>query len=129
MAFGKNIGIKGLTYRGGGPMLAWLLHRMSGLGMILFVSLHVLASFSMHVLESGSDLGNAINAIYEAWYFQIFIYFCVLFHTLNGTRIIILDFWPRFLKYQRELIWLQWMIFLPVFGLSVFVMILGALGG
>ena len=82
MAFGKNIGLQGLVYKGGGPMLAWLLHRITGLGMLIFVGLHVVASFSMQ--QFGSDLGTTINIIYEDWRFQIFIYFCVLFHTLNG---------------------------------------------
>lgn len=127
MAFGKNIGLQGLSYRGGGPMLAWLLHRITGLGMLLFVGLHVLASFSMQ--QFGSDIGTSMNIVYEDWRFQIFIYFCVLFHALNGMRIILLDTWPRFLKYQREATWLQWLIFIPVYGLTVFVMIQRALAG
>jgi succinate dehydrogenase / fumarate reductase cytochrome b subunit len=127
MAFGKLIGLQGLSYKGGGPMAAWLLHRISGLGILIFVSLHVISSFSMQ--QFGSDLGTSLNIIYEDWRFQIFIYFCVLFHALNGLRIILLDIWPQFLKYQREAIWLQWLIFIPVYGLTIFIMIQHALAG
>jgi succinate dehydrogenase / fumarate reductase cytochrome b subunit len=127
MAFGKITGLQGLVYRGGGPMLAWLLHRITGLGILIFVGLHVIASFAMQ--QFGSDLGTSLNIVYEDWRFQIFVYFCVLFHSLNGLRVILLDIWPNFLKFQREAIWVQWLIFIPVYVLVVFVMIQRSLAG
>lgn len=127
MALKRNVGLAGARYRGGGPMLAWVLHRISGLGMIIFVSLHVLASFFQHQL--GNELATTINIIYESLYFQIFIYFVVVFHTLNGLRIVILDTWPAMLEYQREATWLQWLIFIPVYGLTVFIMVSRSIGG
>ncbi len=120
MAFGKNIGLKGMQYRGGGPMWVWLFHRISGLGMIIFVSLHVIASFFTYVVVTGSNLVLEINKIYESWPFQLFIIFCVIFHALNGLRIILMDLWPQFLKFQREAIWLEWGIFLPVYSFIVY---------
>jgi len=102
-------------------MIAWMLHRFTGVGMAVFIGLHVLASFFTQ--QTGSDLGISINIIYQNLYFQLFIYFCVLFHGLNGMRIIILDVWPRMIEYQREMIWLTWLIFIPVYGLTVFIMV------
>jgi succinate dehydrogenase / fumarate reductase cytochrome b subunit len=121
MMLKRNVGLAGIRYRGGGPMLSWVLHRISGLGMIIFVSIHVLAGFSMQ--QFGSDIGTTINTIYESPYFQIFIYFCVIFHVLNGLRIILLDLFPKFLQYQREVTWLQWLIFIPIYGLAIFLML------
>jgi len=129
MAFGKYIGWKGVTYRGGGPMLTFLLHRITALGIILFVGLHILASFSMQQLVA-DNLGTTINIIYEAWWFQIFVIFCVIFHVLNGLRITILDIFPKLLKFQREAIWLEWAIFIPLYGLIIFVLVrTGLIGG
>jgi len=108
-------------------MLAWALHRISGLAMIIFVSLHVFASFIQHQL--GSEIGLTYNIIYESIYVQIFIYFVVIFHTLNGLRILILDIWPAALEYQREAIWLQWLIFIPVYGLTVGIMVMRSVSG
>jgi len=102
-------------------MWSWILHRISGLGMIVFVTLHVVASFFTQ--QMGSDWAITINTIYESVYFQLFIVFTVLYHGLNGIRIIVLDIWPKMLRYQREMIWLQWLIFFPVYGLTVFIMI------
>lgn len=121
MAFGKYVGWKGVTYRGGGPMLTFLLHRITALGIILFVGLHVLASFFMQQLVA-SDIGTAINIIYESWWFQVFVVFCVIFHSLNGLRITILDLFPKLLKFQREAIWLEWAIVIPLYGLTLFVL-------
>ena len=124
MTLKRNVGLRGLKYRGGGPMLAWILHRIGGLVIILFVSLHVISSFFMQ--QTASDLATTINTIYEFVYFQVFIYFFVIFHALNGLRIILGDFWPKLLQYQREMIWIEWLIFIPVYGLTVFIMIQSA---
>lgn len=128
MALDRKVGfLAGMRYKGGGPMLAWALHRISGLGMIIFISLHVVASFFTQQL--GSDWAIFINTIYESPYFQLFIVFTVLFHGLNGMRIIILDLWPRMLRYQREMTWLQWLIFVPIYGLTIFIMLQRVLAG
>jgi len=123
----KSVGLQGIRYKGGGTMLAWVLHRIGGLAMVVFVGMHVLSGFSMQ--QFGSDIGTAINTVYESPYFQVFIYFFVIFHILNGLRIIVLDVWPKLLQYQREVTWLQWLVFVPVYGLAVFLMIQKALAG
>lgn len=127
MTLNRNVGLKGLKYRGGGPMLVWILHRIGGLAIVIFVGLHVIASFFMQ--QTASDLATWINSIYESVYFQIFFYFFVIFHALNGLRIILSDFWPKLLEFQREMIWIEWAIFIPVYGLALFVMIQNALAG
>jgi len=128
MGLKRNVGLmEGLRYQGKGPMLAWILHRISGLGILLFVALHILASFLSQ--QFGSDVGVFINTIYENWIFQIFIFFCALFHTINGLRIVLLDLWPKLLEYQREAIWLEWFIFLPIFGMAVFILVRSGLAG
>lgn len=127
MVLKRNVGLKGIRYRGGGPMLSWVLHRIGGLAIILFVGGHVLSSFFQYQL--GSDLATEINVIYESIYFQVVVFFVVIFHAINGLRIIILDTWPKLLEYQREATWLQWLIFLPVYGLAIFIMVMNAMQG
>jgi len=128
MALNRKVGFfQGLKYQGGGPMLAWMLHRITGIAILVFVGLHVVSSFFMQ--QTGSDTATFINTIYEHWTFQIFVAFFVLFHALNGFRIAILDIWPKFLVYERETLWLQWFIFIPVYGLTIFILIQNALAG
>jgi succinate dehydrogenase / fumarate reductase cytochrome b subunit len=128
MALSRKVGLyAGVKYKGGGPMLAWVLHRISGLGIIIFVTLHVLASFLTQ--QMGSDLGIFINIIYESIYFQLFIVFCAIFHGVNGFRIILLDVWPRLIRYQKESTWLEWFVILPLYILTAFIMIRRFLAG
>lgn len=115
----------GLRYRGKLGMVNWLLHRVTGLGIVLFVGMHVIAGFFGQ--QFGDDLSFAVNTVYESWPFQLFVYFSVLFHALNGTRLALMDLFPSLLRFQRELIWLQWIIFLPTYGMPSFIMIQTAL--
>jgi succinate dehydrogenase / fumarate reductase, cytochrome b subunit len=129
MGLRRNVGFfEGLKYQGGGPMLAWMLHRVSGVGIVVFVSLHVVASFFMQQMGN-PDWAIWVNTVYESWIFQIFVVFFVIFHALNGLRILALDLWPQFLEYQREALWVQMAVFTPVYGLTVLIVILRALSG
>jgi succinate dehydrogenase/fumarate reductase cytochrome b subunit len=53
----------------------------------------------------------------------------VLFHAINGLRITIFDLFPKLIEHQREAIWMEWAVFLPVYGIAVLVIIRTALGG
>ncbi len=108
--------------KGKGPMLTWILHRIGGVGMAVFITVHILASFL------AGKTGVYINSLYESWIFQVFIFFCVLFHAINGLRITILDLWPRLLAHEREAVWLEWAVFLPLYGFAVYVIVRTGLG-
>lgn len=124
MGLKRNVSLStALRYKGQGPMLTFVLHRLGGLGMVIFVATHILAAFL------GGQGGKFVNDIYQHWLFQVFIFFCALFHAINGLRITILDLWPGLLEYQREAIWVEWALFLPLYGLAVLVIVQTALGG
>ena len=127
MAYGKYTGFKGWLYKGSTPYYAFALHRLSAMGIILFVGVHVLASFSMQ--QALGTWGTTINIIYESPWFQIAVVFCVLFHTLNGLRVVILDVWPRLIKYSREAVYLLWAIFIPIYLLTVYLIVTKAITG
>lgn len=121
--------VQALRYRGGQSMLAWLLHRISGIGIVLFVSMHVVAGFFLYSVEPESITGQvseALTIFYESLPMQIFILFSVLWHAINGLRIVVLDMWPSLMAYNREAMWVQWALFLPLFLLPSFLMIVQA---
>jgi succinate dehydrogenase / fumarate reductase cytochrome b subunit len=129
MSLSRNVSLRqALRYQGKGPMLTYILHRISGLGIVTFVALHILASWLMNQAW-GSDLGIFINTLYEHWIFQVFIFFCALFHAVNGLRIVILDLWPKLMEYQREVIWAEWFVFIPLYGIALLVILRSGLGG
>jgi len=124
MGLKRNVSLAtGLRYKGQGPMLTFVLHRIGGLGMGIFVTVHIVASFA------GGAFGAFANGIYTHWLFQLFIFFCALFHGINGLRITLLDLWPSLIQYQREAIWVEWAVFIPVYALAAFVIFQTALGG
>jgi len=124
MGLKRNVSLAtALRYKGQGPMLTFILHRIGGLGMAIFITIHILASFI------GGKGGVFINTIYENWLFQIFIFFCVLFHAINGLRITIVDLFPKLLVHEREAIWVEWAVFIPLFAIAAFVIMSTALGG
>jgi len=111
-----------LRYKGQGPMLTFILHRIGGLGMAVFVSVHILSSFV------GGTTGIYLNSLYESWVFQIVIFFFVMFHIINGLRITIFDLWPSLLVHEQEAIWLEWPVFLALYGFAVLVIVRTGLG-
>jgi succinate dehydrogenase / fumarate reductase, cytochrome b subunit len=118
MVLKRNVSLAtALRYRGEGPMLTFILHRIGGIGMAVFITMHILASFL------GGSIGGFLNNVYEHWLFQIFIFFCVLFHAINGLRITIVDLFPKLLVHQREAIWVEWAVFIPLFAIAVYVII------
>jgi len=119
MGIPRRVGFfQGLKYKGGGPMIAWMLHRITGVGILLVVGLHVISSFTMQ--QIGSEWATNLNIVYESDLFQIVVAFFVIFHALNGLRIALLDLWPKFQVYQREALWLEWFILVPIYGLTVY---------
>ncbi len=111
-----------LRYQGKGPMLTFILHRIGGLGIVIFVGMHITASFV------DGNFGSVVNRVYEHWAFQLVVFFCALFHVINGLRIVLLDLWPGLIEHQREAIWAEWAVFLPIYGMAVLVIVRTALG-
>ena len=128
MELSRRVSLRaGLRYKGRQGMLNWALHRITGLGILLFVGTHVVVSFFGQ--QFSTDAAFAVNTVYESWPFQIFVYFSVLFHALNGTRLALMDLFPALIRFQKELIWLQWTIFVPVYVLPVYILVQTALSG
>jgi succinate dehydrogenase / fumarate reductase cytochrome b subunit len=93
-----------LRYRGRDGQWAWLLHRVTGLGVVLFLLLHI---FDIFLMAAGKEAFEAFLDLYTAAPFRLLeggLIFAVIYHALNGARVIIIDFWPQFGRHQR-LLW------------------------
>ncbi len=107
--------VQGILYRGREGQWSWILHRATGLGVFLFLALHI---FDIYLMMFGPELFNELTTIYHhpvARLGHIFLFFGLIWHALNGTRITLLDFVPRLWKYQRQAVWAQVAIFLVIF--------------
>lgn len=118
-----------LRYRGREGMWTWLLHRATGLGILLFLIMHVIDTALVIYWPGLYD--HALD-LYRHPVFRVaelLIFFSVLFHALNGLRIIVQDAWPAVMRHQRSLglaaitaavvliIPVAWLMLAPLFGL------------
>jgi succinate dehydrogenase cytochrome b556 subunit len=91
-----------LRYRGAIGQWSWVLHRISGLGVVLFLVIHVVdTSWAVFYPE----LYVHAVAIYQTPLFTIaefFLVALVVYHALNGLRIIVMDYRPQWWKYQEQ---------------------------
>ena len=106
------------VYRGGVGQWSWALHRLTGVGVLLFLFAHILDTA---LIILGPNLYNKIIAIYRLPLFglaEIGLFAAVLYHSLNGVRICVIDFWPATTRYHKPM-WaavmlLFFAVFLPV---------------
>ena len=92
-------------YRGDPGMWSWVLHRITGATLFFFLFVHVLDTALVRVSP------EAYNAVVESYkspivgLMELGLVACVLFHALNGVRVILVDFWSQGPRYQRQMLW------------------------
>lgn len=95
----------GTLYRGREGMWSWVAHRISGVLIFLFLFAHVLDTALVRVSP------DAYNTIMETYKNPIVglgeagLVAAVIFHALNGLRIVAVDFWSKGPRYQRQMFW------------------------
>ncbi len=87
-------------YKGQSGMWSWLLHRVAGLGILLFLLVHIV---DISLLGFGPKIYNEGIALFGLTIVRIVslaLIAGVLYHSFNGVRIMLIDFWPRGARYQ-----------------------------
>jgi succinate dehydrogenase / fumarate reductase cytochrome b subunit len=115
---------RAVTYRGREGQIAWMLHRVTGVGVFLFLALHITNIFLM---SFPSQVFNSVLVFYHSVLFKLLsifgLYLGVLYHALNGIRVMIVDFWPGAGKYQAPLWRAQLVVFVLAFVPSAAIML------
>lgn len=91
-------------YRGDPGMWSWVLHRITGATIFFFLLVHVLDTALVRVSPQAY---NEIIATYQSpivGLMEIGLVAAVLFHALNGIRVILIDFWQQGPRYQRHML-------------------------
>ena len=112
-----------LTYRGRAGQWAWILHRVTGVGVLLFLLVHIVDTA---FIGWGPELYNKAMALYRMPIFRIgevFLAGSVLFHALNGVRIIIIDFWPETTAAHRKWVYGVGVVFAVLFIPTAIIML------
>jgi len=107
------------VYKGRSGQWAFVLHRITGFLVFMFLLLHVVDVSLINY--RGGHLYNDVHALYGNILLRLFevgLLFGLLYHALNGLRIVMVDFFPGAVRNQRNL-------FSIVLGLSVLGTIIG----
>lgn len=95
----------GTLYRGREGMWSWVAHRVTGFLIFFFLLVHVLDTSLVRVDPEAYNqvIGtykNPIMGLGEAG-----LVAAVVFHALNGVRIVLVDTWSKGTRYQKQLFW------------------------
>jgi succinate dehydrogenase / fumarate reductase, cytochrome b subunit len=89
----------GSIYRGHPGQWSWILHRITGVGIILFLFAHVIDTA---VVGWGPEAYNRVVSVYENPFVRLLelgLVAMVLYHSYNGVKITLIDFFPRLVKH------------------------------
>ena len=117
---------KGPAYRGGIGQWSWAAHRITGLGVAAFLFGHIIDTFGVGI---GPEFYDETIALYQQWWFkpfEVLLIGAVLYHALNGLRIILFDFWPNLALKQREFAIAELVLFAIGFAPVAFFMLRSA---
>ena len=94
----------GTVYRGRSGQWAFIGHRVSGVLVLLFLLLHIvdvsLVNLDPRLYDEVHELyGNVVLRLFE-----VGLLFALVFHALNGLRIVMVDFFPGAVRRERRLL-------------------------
>lgn len=95
----------GTLYRGGEGMWTWVLHRITGVAVFFFLLVHVLDTALVRVSPEAYDLVIATYKTPIVNLLEVGLVGAVLYHALNGLRVVLIDFWSKGPRYQRQMTW------------------------
>ena len=106
----------GTLYRGKVGMWSWVLHRITGVAIFFFLLVHVLDTSLVRLSPEAYD---AVISTYKTPIIglaELGLVAAILFHALNGIRVILIDFWGKGAKYQNVMFWIVIVIALLAFA-------------
>lgn len=84
----------GTVYKGHEGQWSWMLHRITGVAVILFLFAHVVDTA---VIGWGPEAYNRVTDAYKnpaVHVLELGLVLAVLYHSINGMKITLIDFFP-----------------------------------
>ncbi|MFV1859280.1 MAG: hypothetical protein ACC647_08005 [Anaerolineales bacterium] len=91
-----------LRYRGGEHQLSYYVHRLSGLGTLLFLIVHILDTSIVYFIPSLYQEGIDLYRTTGMMLGEIVLVVAVIVHGANGIRIALSDFFPKWWQERRQ---------------------------
>ena len=117
---------RGPAYKGGIGQWSWAAHRITGVLVAAFLFGHIVDTFA---IGFGPELYDETISLYKQWWFKPFevaLIGAVIYHSFNGLRIILFDFWPQLALRQRAFAYVELALCLAAFLPAAFFMLRSA---
>jgi succinate dehydrogenase / fumarate reductase cytochrome b subunit len=91
------------VYRGKSGQWAFVLHRITGFLVFMFLLLHVV---DVSLINIDPELYNEVHELYGNVLLRLFevgLLAALLFHAFNGLRIVMVDFFPGAIKSEKTM--------------------------
>ena len=108
----------GTLYRGREGMWSWVAHRVTGVLIFFFLFAHVLDTALVRVSPNSYDRVIDTYKTPIVNLMELGLVGAVLYHSLNGLRVMAIDFWEKGPRFQKQMTY-------AVVGVLVVVMIPG----
>jgi succinate dehydrogenase / fumarate reductase, cytochrome b subunit len=95
--------IKLFGYQVSWAQLAWFGHRASGIGVLIFLFLHIVETSTVLLGPEVYDFTQTLYANLPAKLGEVLLMAALVYHALNGLRVIAMDFWPSLTVWYRPL--------------------------
>ena len=93
------------VYNGDIGQYAWVLHRATGIGILFFLLVHIL---DIMLIGLGRDVYDHTVEFYAHWFIvpmEVMLVGAVIYHTLNGLRVIAINFSYAGAVRQKKAFW------------------------
>ena len=87
-------------------MWSWVAHRVTGVLIFFFLFVHVLDTALVRVSPEAYDGTIAVYKTPVVALGEYGLVAAVLFHALNGLRVVAVDFWFQGTRYQKQMLWI-----------------------
>jgi succinate dehydrogenase / fumarate reductase cytochrome b subunit len=114
---------RGTLYRGREGMWSWVAHRVTGVLVFFFLFAHVLDTALVRV--SPNDYDRVVDTYKHPLItlMEVGLVAAVLFHALNGIRVMLVDFWEKGVRLQRQMLYVELFVFVVLMGPASFFML------
>lgn len=92
-----------IVYKGKTGQWAFITHRVTGFLVFMFLLLHIV---DVSLINIDAELYDEVHELYGNIFLRLFevgLLFALVFHALNGLRIVVLDFFPGSIRNERKM--------------------------
>jgi succinate dehydrogenase / fumarate reductase cytochrome b subunit len=90
-------------YRMSWSELAWLGHRLSGVGVLIYLFMHIVENATLSFGPEVYDWTQTLFRNLPVRLGEIVLMAALVYHSLNGLRVVLMDFWPATTRWYRPL--------------------------